>query len=83
MLVDLPTERRQIEEAIMALERLARGRGKRRGRPPAIQVNEWWLLAETEVMEMAKRGVPGVWTYGFYDGSSELLYGPVPVDTYK
>jgi len=33
-----------------------------------IQVNEWWLLAETEVMEMAKRGVPGVWTHGFYDG---------------
>ncbi len=33
-----------------------------------IQINEWWLLAETEVMEMAKRGVPGVWTYGFYDG---------------
>ncbi|MDB5367820.1 MAG: hypothetical protein JWM77_3747 [Rhodospirillales bacterium] len=34
----------------------------------AIQTNEWWLLAQTEVMEMAKRGVPGVWTYGFYDG---------------
>ena len=33
-----------------------------------LQVNEWWLLAETEIMEMAKRGVPGVWTYGFYDG---------------
>src|SRR5580698_7856857 len=33
-----------------------------------IAINEWWLLAETEVMEMAKRGVPGVWTYGFYDG---------------
>ena len=33
-----------------------------------IQVDEWWMLAETEVMEMAKRGVPGVWTYGFYDG---------------
>jgi hypothetical protein len=33
-----------------------------------IQSNEWWLLAETEVMEMAKRKVPGVWTYGFYDG---------------
>ncbi|MDT9599374.1 M14 family zinc carboxypeptidase [Sphingosinicella rhizophila] len=29
---------------------------------------EWWLLAQTEVMEMTKRGVPGVWTYGFYDG---------------
>ncbi len=34
----------------------------------AIATNEWWLLAQTEVMEMAKRGVPGVWTYGFYDG---------------
>ncbi len=33
-----------------------------------IAINEWWLLAETEVMEMAKRGVPGVFTYGFYDG---------------
>jgi hypothetical protein len=33
-----------------------------------IAVDEWWMLAETEVMEMAKRGVPGVWTYGFYDG---------------
>jgi uncharacterized membrane protein YgcG len=34
----------------------------------AIQIDEWWLLAQTEVMEMAKRGVPGVFTYGFYDG---------------
>ena len=34
----------------------------------ALQTSEWWLLAETEVTEMAKRGVPGVWTYGFYDG---------------
>lgn len=33
-----------------------------------IQSQEWWLLAQTEVMEMTKRGVPGVWTYGFYDG---------------
>ncbi len=33
-----------------------------------IQIDEWWLLAETEVMEMAKRGVPGVFTYGYYDG---------------
>jgi hypothetical protein len=35
MLADLRAEREQIEEAIMTLERLARGRGKRRGRPPA------------------------------------------------
>jgi hypothetical protein len=35
MLADLRQEREQIEEAIMTLERLARGRGRRRGRPPA------------------------------------------------
>ena len=33
-----------------------------------VQSDEWWLLAETEVSEMAKRNVPGVWTWGFYDG---------------
>jgi hypothetical protein len=33
-----------------------------------IQINEWWLLAQNEMMEMAKRNVPGVWTYNFYDG---------------
>jgi len=33
-----------------------------------IAIDEWWLLGETEIMEMAKRGVPGVWTYGYYDG---------------
>jgi hypothetical protein len=35
MLAELRQERAQIEEAIMALERLAHGQGKRRGRPPA------------------------------------------------
>lgn len=39
MLADLRQEREQIEEAIMTLERLARGRGRRRGRPPA------WMAA--------------------------------------
>jgi hypothetical protein len=34
----------------------------------AITVNEWWILAQTDVIELTKRGVPGVWTYGFYDG---------------
>jgi len=33
-----------------------------------IQVNEWWSMAQTEIMEMTKRGVPGVWTYNYYDG---------------
>ncbi|HUJ20917.1 MAG TPA: hypothetical protein VLX58_05305 [Bryobacteraceae bacterium] len=35
ILSELRQEREQIEEAIMSLERLARGRGRRRGRPPA------------------------------------------------
>ena len=33
-----------------------------------IVVNEWQQLAYHEVEEMTKRGVPGVWTHGFYDG---------------
>ncbi len=33
-----------------------------------IVVNEWHLLAYHEIEEMTKRGVPGVWTHGFYDG---------------
>jgi hypothetical protein len=33
-----------------------------------IVINEWQELAYYEVQEFAKRGVPGVWTQGFYDG---------------
>jgi hypothetical protein len=39
MIADLQQERAQIEEAIITLERLAQGHGKRRGRPPA------WMAA--------------------------------------
>jgi len=35
MLTELRQELEHVEEAILTLERLARGRGKRRGRPPA------------------------------------------------
>jgi hypothetical protein len=35
ILAELREERAQIEEAILSLERLANGRGRRRGRPPA------------------------------------------------
>jgi DNA invertase Pin-like site-specific DNA recombinase len=41
VLAELRQERQQLEEAIMTLERLARSRGKRRGRPPA------WLSQST------------------------------------
>ncbi len=33
-----------------------------------IVINEWNRLAYHEIEEMTKRGVPGVWTHGFYDG---------------
>lgn len=35
MLAELRTEHAQISEAIAVLQRIAAGRGKRRGRPPA------------------------------------------------
>jgi len=50
MLAELRQERAQIEEAIMALERLARGQGKRRGRPPA------WMTAQVNMPK--RRGRP-------------------------
>jgi hypothetical protein len=33
-----------------------------------IVVQEWQSLAYHEIEEFTKRGVPGVWTHGFYDG---------------
>jgi hypothetical protein len=48
ILSELREERQQIEEAILSLERLARGRGRRRGRPPA-----WMAEATTK-----RRGRP-------------------------
>lgn len=41
ILTELRQEREHIEEAIISLERLARSRGKRRGRPPA-----WLAMAK-------------------------------------
>ena len=40
ILSELRAERAQLEEAVLSLERLARGRGKRRGHPPAWLSNE-------------------------------------------
>ena len=33
-----------------------------------IVISEWQRMAYNEIEEMTKRGVPGVWTHGFYDG---------------
>jgi hypothetical protein len=47
ILADLRQEKEQLEEAILSLERLAMGRGRRRGRPPA------WMTVAAK-----KRGRP-------------------------
>lgn len=48
MLAELRQERAHIEEAIVTLERLAQGRGRRRGRPPA------WMSE----LKLKRRGRP-------------------------
>lgn len=48
MLAELRQERAHIEEAVITLERLAAGRGRRRGRPPA------WMTA----IKSSRRGRP-------------------------
>ena len=52
MLSDLRQEREQIEEAIIALERLAMGSSKRLGRPPA------WMAALKGNTKGRRRGRP-------------------------
>ena len=50
LLSQLRSEREMLEEAILALERLARGGGKRRGRPPRWMTD---LKIEPEGVEPA------------------------------
>jgi len=50
ILAELRLEREQIEEAILSLERLASGRGRRRGRPP-----KWMAEAKKRPRRAASR----------------------------
>jgi len=54
ILAELKEERQNLDEAIVVLERLAKGRGRRRGRPPS------WLAVATETAAEApkRRGRP-------------------------
>jgi hypothetical protein len=49
MISELRSERDQISEAIMVMERLSFGQGKRRGRPPA------WMSAMKQGDGLVKR----------------------------
>jgi hypothetical protein len=56
ILEELRRERLQIEEAILTLERLAQGRGSRRGRPPAWLVEARKRTDPAPVKAAAKAG---------------------------
>ena len=53
ILAELKSEREQIQEAIESLERLARGRGKKRGRPPS------WMGQEEQPVAKRRGRPPG------------------------
>jgi hypothetical protein len=53
ILAELRQEREQIEEAILSLERLASGRGRRRGRPPS-----WMVEARKRARQAPKKAKP-------------------------
>ena len=63
ILEDLRRERASIEEAILTLERLVEGRGRRRGRPPT------WLA------EARKRGRRHRGTGDRYGRTGEEVFG--------
>lgn len=65
ILAELKAEREQIEHAIGMLERLAQGRAKRRGRPPA------WLA-----MQAAAAGPPVAKRRGRPPGSKSKAQPP-------
>jgi hypothetical protein len=52
ILEELKQEKEQLEQAIITLERLAQGRGPRRGRPPA------WMAETAATAAPRKRGRP-------------------------
>lgn len=62
-----PTVLHDLHEAIPYLY-ASTGTGPYNEALDPIVTDEWWILAKNDVSELTKRGVPGVWTYGFYDG---------------
>jgi len=62
-----PTVFHDLHESVTLLH-VSTGTGPYNTIVDPIQVDEWWILAQTEMMEMTKRDVPGVWTYNYYDG---------------
>ncbi len=62
-----PTVLHDLHESVPFLY-ISTGTGPYNAWLDPITIDEWHLMAYNEVDEMTKRGVPGVWTHGFYDG---------------
>ena len=62
-----PTVTHDLHESVPFLY-TSTGTGPYNTEYDAIQIDEWFQLAYTEITELTRRGLPGVFTYQFYDG---------------
>ncbi len=70
-----PTIGHDLHESLPYLY-ISTGTGPYNEHIDAITIDEWHNLAHHEVTQLTKRGMPGVWTHGFYTGwaSNYLLW---------
>jgi hypothetical protein len=62
-----PTVLHDLHESVAFLH-TSTGTGPYNDEFDPIVIDEWHTLAYQEITELTKRGLPGVWTHGFYDG---------------
>lgn len=62
-----PTVAHDLHESVPFLY-TSTGTGPYNDEYDPIVVSEWNQLAQAEISELTRRGLPGVWTHGFYDG---------------
>jgi hypothetical protein len=62
-----PTVAHDLHESVPFLY-TSTGTGPYNDEYDPIVVDEWHTLAYQEITELTRRGLPGVWTHGFFDG---------------
>jgi hypothetical protein len=62
-----PTVAHDLHESVPFLY-TSTGTGPYNDEYDPIVIDEWHTLAYQEITELTRRGLPGVWTHGFYDG---------------
>jgi hypothetical protein len=62
-----PTVQHDLHESVPFLY-VSTGTGPYNPAIDAITISEWNELAQAEISELTRRGLPGVWTHNFYDG---------------